>query len=266
MKKKTLFAIAIITFISSLFILNPHSAFAGTATLTWNANTEADLSGYKIYYGTVSRTGTTPCANAGYTSSINVGNVLTYTFNNLTDGVTYYFAVSAYDTSNNESACSIQQSKVIPAVDVTAPSVSITAPTAGSTVSGSSVAVSANASDNVGVVGVQFKIDGTNLGTEDTSSPYSITWNTTSASNGSHTLTATARDAAGNQTTSSGVTVNVNNTTLTADFNSDAKVNSVDFGIMMSYWSNTTMPAADINKDGTVNSVDLGIMMSQWTS
>src|SRR5207249_12023504 len=50
-----------------------------------------------------------------------------------------------------------------------------------------------------------------NLGAEDTTSPYSTNWNTTSASNGSHTLTAIARDAAGNRTTSSAVTVTVSN-------------------------------------------------------
>lgn len=98
-----------------------------------------------------------------------------------------------------------------PASDTTAPTVSVSAPAAGTTVSGSSVTVSANASDNVGVTGVQFKLDGSNIGSEDTSSPYSITWNSTSATNGSHTLTAVAKDAAGNSTTSSAVNVTVNN-------------------------------------------------------
>lgn len=93
--------------------------------------------------------------------------------------------------------------------DTTAPTVSMTAPAAG-TVSGT-VTVSATASDNVGVTGVQFKVDGNNIGSEDTSSPYSMSWNTASVSNGSHTLTATARDAAGNQTTSTAVTVTVQN-------------------------------------------------------
>lgn len=97
--------------------------------------------------------------------------------------------------------------------DTTAPIVSLTAPANGATVSGSGVTVSATASDNIGVVGVQFKLDGSNLGSEDTSAPYSITWDTNTASNASHTLTAVARDAAGNSTTSSSVTVTVNNTT-----------------------------------------------------
>ncbi len=95
--------------------------------------------------------------------------------------------------------------------DITPPTVSVTAPTNGATVTGASVTVSANASDNIGVAGVQFKLDGVNIGSEDTSSPYSITWNTTTATNGSHTITAVARDAANNTTTSTGVGVTVSN-------------------------------------------------------
>lgn len=100
--------------------------------------------------------------------------------------------------------------------DTIAPSISLTEPASGAAISGT-ITVSANASDNVGVAGVQFKLDGNNLGGEDATSPYSISWNTTTASNGSHTLTATARDAAGNTTTSSGVAVTVSNTALPAD-------------------------------------------------
>src|SRR5438552_3097473 len=75
--------------------------------------------------------------------------------------------------------------------------------------------VSANASDNVGVAGVQFLLDGVALGAEDTAAPYSISWDTSTATNGSHALTARARDAAGNQTTSAAVTVTVSNTAPT---------------------------------------------------
>ena len=99
-----------------------------------------------------------------------------------------------------------------PSSDTTAPTVSVTSPAGGSTVSGT-VTVSATASDNVGVAGVQFKLDGAALGAEDTTSPYSTSWNTTTASNASHILTAVARDAAGNATTSTGVSVTVNNST-----------------------------------------------------
>ena len=99
---------------------------------------------------------------------------------------------------------------VSPAADTVVPVVSVVSPVAGAVVAGV-VSVSANASDNVGVVGVQFKLDGANLGLEDTASPYSTSWDTTLASAGSHTLSAVARDAAGNSAGSSLVTVTVNN-------------------------------------------------------
>ena len=97
-----------------------------------------------------------------------------------------------------------------PPPDTTPPTVSITSPASGATVSGT-ITVTATASDNQGVAGVQFQLDGVNGGAEDTTTPYSVSWDTTTASGGTHTLTAVARDAAGNQTTSAPVTVTVSN-------------------------------------------------------
>jgi hypothetical protein len=94
--------------------------------------------------------------------------------------------------------------------DTTKPTVSVTSPATGATVSGT-VQITASASDNVGVAGVQFTVDDVNVGSEDMSSPYSVAWDTTAAGNGPHTLTAVARDAAGNVTESSPVTVTVAN-------------------------------------------------------
>ncbi len=96
--------------------------------------------------------------------------------------------------------------------DTTPPTVSMTAPANGATVSGT-VTVSASASDNVGVVGVQFLVNGASAGAEDTTAPYSLAWNSTSVANGTHTISARARDAAGNTTTAAAVTVTVQNGT-----------------------------------------------------
>jgi hypothetical protein len=86
--------------------------------------------------------------------------------------------------------------------------VTVIAPQAcGGTVSGT-MTIMANVS--AGVVGVQIKLDGVNLGAELTSSPFSLPWNTTTTSNGCHSLTAIARDVAGNQGTTS-LLVNVSN-------------------------------------------------------
>jgi hypothetical protein len=94
-----------------------------------------------------------------------------------------------------------------PSGDTTPPAVALTTPQAGTTVTGA-VNVAANASDNVAVVGVQFKVDGSAVGGEDTSAPYAANWSSNGVPNGNHTVTAVARDAAGNSTTSqSSVTV-----------------------------------------------------------
>ena len=75
------------------------------------------------------------------------------------------------------------------------------------------VTVVATASDNVGVAGVQFLLEGVPLGAEDGTTPYSVDWTTSSVANGGpYALTARARDAAGHQTVSTAVNVTVNNT------------------------------------------------------
>jgi hypothetical protein len=95
--------------------------------------------------------------------------------------------------------------------DTTRPTVSVTAPATGASVSGTAVTVSATAADKLFLAGVQFRLDGQNLGAEDTTAPYSISWNTTTVPNGTHTLRAIARDGAGNTRTSTAVSVTVNN-------------------------------------------------------
>src|SRR5262249_26079699 len=65
--------------------------------------------------------------------------------------------------------------------------------------------------DNIGVVGVQFLVDGVPVGAEDITAPYTFSWDSSGAANGTHTLAARARDAAANSTDSSAITVNVVN-------------------------------------------------------
>jgi len=93
----------------------------------------------------------------------------------------------------------------------TPPTVSITFPAPNSTVANMTT-VAANAADPGYVIsGVQFLLDGSNLGAEVTSPPYSITWDTTTVVAGTHTLSATAYNTLGLSTTSSPVTVTVDN-------------------------------------------------------
>lgn len=95
--------------------------------------------------------------------------------------------------------------------DTTAPTVSVTAPANGATISGfTTVAITADASDNVGVTKVEFYVNNV-LKATDTAAPYSYNWDTASVANGAYTLSAKAYDAAGNVGQSTTVTVTVNN-------------------------------------------------------
>jgi galactose oxidase-like protein/Big-like domain-containing protein len=183
------------------------TAGTGSIALSWTAATDnIGVTKYDIHRSTTS--GFTPSAS----NQIGTSTTTSYTDTAVSSG-TYYYLVKAEDAAGNVGPASNQASATITISDTTPPTVSITAPANGATVSGTSVSVTANASDNIGVAGVQFKLDGANLGAEDTASPYAITWDTTATSNGTHTLTAVARDGAGNTTTSSAVNVTVSNST-----------------------------------------------------
>jgi hypothetical protein len=95
------------------------------------------------------------------------------------------------------------------AVDAVVPTVSLTAPTTGSTVS-KTVNVTATATDNIRVSKVEFYLNGVLIAT-DTTAPYSFTWDTTTAINGSYTLAATAYDNGGNSGISPNAVVTVFN-------------------------------------------------------
>jgi hypothetical protein len=69
--------------------------------VTWAANGEADLAGYKVYVGTTSGV---------YTRTIDAGKVTSYAIT-LPKGVTYFFSVTAYDNSGNESGHSGEVSR-----------------------------------------------------------------------------------------------------------------------------------------------------------
>ncbi|MEW6053690.1 MAG: DUF1566 domain-containing protein [Nitrospirota bacterium] len=94
-----------------IYLLGTSAAFAGSTTLSWHPPTVnedgtplTDLAGYKIYYGTVSRS---------YSQSIDVGNNTMKTVSGLSEGATYYFAVTAYNTSQKESKYSNEIGRTI---------------------------------------------------------------------------------------------------------------------------------------------------------
>jgi hypothetical protein len=84
----------------------------GEATLSWSANTETDLSGYKIYYGTMPRKGDCP-KDGGYAKTVEAGNVTTYKLGKLDPGATYYFSITSLNNSGKESCFSPEMKKEI---------------------------------------------------------------------------------------------------------------------------------------------------------
>jgi hypothetical protein len=123
------------------------------------------------------------------------------------DGVHSLSAI-ATDLSGNMATASTKVTLTRP--DTTAPAISLTAPISLSTVSGT-ITLSASASDNVGVASVQFKLDGANYGAAVSGPPYTLSLNTATLSNGAHTVSAIAVDAAGNAGSSAPVQITVNN-------------------------------------------------------
>jgi subtilisin family serine protease len=115
----------------------------------------------------------------------------------------------ARDAAGNQAEASVS---ITVANDTTAPAVTMTSPAAAATVAGS-ISLAVTASDDIGVAGVRFTVDGVNVGVEDTTAPYSLTWNSATVANGTHVIGAIARDAAGNTQTAGSVTITVGNDT-----------------------------------------------------
>ncbi len=114
----------------------------------------------------------------------------------------YDLKAIARDAAGNETtSATITVSVAQPIVDNNFPTVNLTAPAPNAEVFGL-VTINASASDNVGVVGVRFLVDNVQVGTEDMVAPYSMQWDTTTLPSGPYELTAIARDAGGNETTS----------------------------------------------------------------
>jgi hypothetical protein len=154
-------------------------------------------------------------ASMGSTFTTTGGTSHQITITGLISGNTYNRYVRCIDIYNNIATSDYTVSWSVSGTPPAGPnpSVSVSQPAAGSTQQGT-ISVGAEAYDDVGVVGVQFKVDGVNIEAEDTAPPYLISWNTNAVANGARTITAVARDGSGNQTTSAGVGITINNATI----------------------------------------------------
>ncbi|MES2429421.1 MAG: Ig-like domain-containing protein [Bacteroidota bacterium] len=168
------------------------SIVSGTVGITVSASDNVGVSSVKISVdGTVLATKSA----APYTFSWNALTAI---------AGTHTISATAQDAAGNISSTSIQVGiNALPTGDLTAPLVSITSPANGSSFTiGATTTVGVAASDNIGVTSVSFSVDGVVKSTL-AAAPYNFSWNTTGVASGAHTLTATAKDAAGNTKTSS---------------------------------------------------------------
>jgi hypothetical protein len=120
---QSLFCVTNIIALVIFVFLYANFAQAGEATISWIQNTEPDLAGYKIYYGTSTRD--VECPPANYPYKVDVGQTTsstapTYKLENLADGETWFFSVTSYNASGQESCFSEEMSKVMPARELTA--------------------------------------------------------------------------------------------------------------------------------------------------
>jgi hypothetical protein len=173
---------------------------SGTISVTATASDNVGVTKIEIYVD-----GALVASNTNATS-------LTYSWNTtaVANG-SHTLQSKAYDAAGNiGSSATITVTVSNSAPDTTPPTTSITAPANGATVSGT-INVTATASDNVGVTKMEIYIDGALKTSNTSATSLTYSWNTTTASNGAHTITSKAYDAANNVGTSSTVNVTVSN-------------------------------------------------------
>jgi hypothetical protein len=189
-----------------------------TASIKWTTNEPAD--GQIEFCPTYSH-----CANfTPLVSDLTTAHIIN--LSNLIPNTKYYYWIRSKDATGNLRISPTQSFTTALPPDFFPPEVTITAPENGATVAGR-ILIAANATDDVGIAGVKFYIDGVLVRTEDVYAPFNAYFYTDTIANGSHALTAVARDNVGNTTTSAPVTVNVNNLDTIAPYISAISVSNV---------------------------------------
>jgi len=145
------------------------------------------------------------------------------------------------------------------------PTTAITSPAASTVVQGHSVVIDATASATspASITKVELLVNG-NVEATDTTSPYDFTWNsqTSGIKNGTISVTTEAFDSTGLTTSSSILSLKLDN----GDINGDGAVNIADLSILAAHWgdSGATLSEGDLNGDGVINIADLSILATNW--
>jgi hypothetical protein len=191
-----------VAFLLLLLLCCPRVSASAELTLAWDPPADGLTAGYLIFIGT---------SPQSYSSQVNAGSARSVTVTGLSSGKTYYFVVRAYSASGALSAPSTEVQATVPSSAGT-PAVALLSPQPNSIVTGT-VSLTAAVSEGFSAAGVWFLIDDHSQGAEDTSAPYQASWNSAKTANGQRTIHAVARDAAGNTTISTPITVTVKNGT-----------------------------------------------------
>src|SRR5262245_24026713 len=220
--------------ISNVFVANRTSS---SANVTWTTNV---LATSEVRYGLDSNYGL-------FASDVTFGTNHSVPLTGLTPSTTYHYQVTSRDGVGNFKTAG-DFIFTTPAVsDITC---NLTAPLGGTIVSGI-INVQAEAFGTASVRGVQFLLDGAPLGAEDTLEPYAVAWDTRSVLNGSHALSAIARDPTNNQAVCAPVPVIVSNSGSTV-------------GLVAAFGFDENQGA--VAADSTANANNGSISGATWTS
>jgi Dockerin type I domain/Purple acid Phosphatase, N-terminal domain/Fibronectin type III domain len=236
----------------TLALILPGALIAGDVVLQWDANTETDLAGYKVYYGTVS---------GSYGTPVVIGLQTTYTVSGLAPG-TYYFAVTAFNTSGVQSGFSNEVSAVVSGTIDTTPPV-ISGVSSGSVAYDSAVIswTTNEASDTQVAFGLTTAYASTTTLNSSLVTSHSVTLTGLAASTTYH-YQVRSRDAAGNLATSADLTFATPAQPVSTDINRDGKVDVLDLQVLSNVVLGLTPcpGSCDINKDGRVDVLDVQIL------
>jgi chitinase len=216
------------------------SVFAAQVTLAWDPNSESDLAGYRIHYGT---------ASGSYSVHIDVHNVTTYTVTGLTNGQTYYLAATAYDSAGNESGYSNQVNYTVPTATNGVPSAPATPSGPTSAVVNVAVTFSTSATDPNGD-SLEYRYDWSGgVLSNWAAASQSHSWSTA----GQYVVKAQARDSQGAESAWSQaktVTITQSSAPLAVDSDGDGVPDSQDA------FPNDPKEWADANRNGIGDNAD----------
>jgi peptidoglycan/xylan/chitin deacetylase (PgdA/CDA1 family) len=212
------------------------TAYSGAVTVTLSASDNPGGSGVGSIIYTTDGTAPSPTNGTAYQSALSITATTTIEYR-------------AYDVAGNAEPINTQTITI-----ATAPTVTLTSPAAGATLTGS-VTLAATAT-GMTVDHIAFAVDGTVVAT-DTAAPYSVTWDSTTVTNGSHTLVARAFDPSGAEVDSPPVTVTVSNAGPAVAITSPAGGATVNGTVTLSAnASGMTVDHIDFAVDGTVVATD----------